>query len=91
MIVVTTPTGKIGSRVIPHLLAASERVRVVVRDLSKLSSAIRERLETVTGSLDDETVMDKALNGADRVFLVVPPSFTDNNNEAYYLRFTQQH
>ena len=89
MIVVTTPTGKIGSRVIPHLLAANEKVRVIVRDPSKLSSAIRERVETVTGSLDDEAVMEKALKGADSVFLVVPPSFIDNNDEAYYLRFTR--
>ena len=89
MIVVTTPTGKIGSQVIPHLLAANERVRVVVRDPSKLPAAVRERVETVTGSLDDEAVMDKALKGADSVFLVVPPSFTDNNDEAYYLRFTR--
>ena len=89
MIVVTTPTGKIGSQVIPHLLAANERVRVVVRDPSKLSSVIRERIETVTGSLDDEGVMEEALKGADSVFLVVPPSFTDNNDESYYLRFTR--
>ena len=89
MIVGTTPTGKIGSRVIPHLLAANERVRVVVRDRSKLPFAVRERVETVTGSLDDETVMEIALKGADSVFLVVPPSFTDNNDEAYYLRFTR--
>jgi uncharacterized protein YbjT (DUF2867 family) len=61
---------------------------VVVRDPSKLSPAIRERIESVTGSLDDEAVMQKAFKGADSVFLVVPPSFTDNNDEAYYLRFT---
>ena len=32
MIVVTTPSGKIGSQVIPHLLAADETLRVVARD-----------------------------------------------------------
>ena len=89
MIVVTTPTGKIGSQVIPHLLAANEPVRVIVRDPNKLDSAIRRRVEIVTGSLDDESVMDRALKGAESLFLVVPPSFTDNNDEAYYLRFTQ--
>ena len=50
MIVVTTPTGKIGSQVIPHLLAANEAVRVVVRDPSKLSSQVRDKVEIVTGS-----------------------------------------
>ena len=33
--------------------------------------------------------MTKALQGAESVFLVVPPSFKDNNDEAYYLRFTR--
>ena len=89
MIVVTTPTGKIGSQVIPHLLAAKEAVRIVVRDPSKLAPEIREQVEIVTGSLDDEAVLDQALKGAESVFLVVPPSFTDKGDVAYYLRFTR--
>jgi uncharacterized protein YbjT (DUF2867 family) len=89
MIVVTTPTGKIGSQVVSHLLAANEALRVVVRDSSKLASEVRERVEIVTGSLDDEAVMEQALEGAESAFLVVPPSFTDNNDESYYLRFTR--
>ena len=89
MIVVTTPTGKIGSQVLTHLLTANEAVRVVVRDPSKLASEVRERVELVTGSMDDEVVMERALQGAESVFLVVPPSFTDNNDTAYFLRFTR--
>ena len=88
MIVVTTPTGKIGSRLIPHLLAADAAVRVVVRDPSKLDPAIRGRVDIVTGSLDDEAVMERALKDARSLFLVVPPSFADNNDTAYYLKFT---
>ena len=88
MIVVTTPTGKIGSQVIPHLLAAKETVRVIVRDASKLTSEIRDQVDVVTGSLDDQTTMDRAFEGAESAFLVVPPSFSDNNDVAYYLRFT---
>ncbi len=89
MIVVTTPTGKIGSQVIPHLLAANEAVRVVARDPLKLAPEVRNRVEVVTGSLDDEAVMQQALEGAESVFLVVPPSFSDNNDAEYYLRFTR--
>ena len=88
MIVVTTPTGKIGSQVVPHLLSANQQVRVVVRDPAKLSQEVRDRVEVVIGSLDDEAVMQRAMKGAESVFLVVPPSFTDNNDAAYYLRFT---
>ena len=89
MIVVTTPTGKIGSQVLPHLLRAGEAVRVVVRDPSKLAKDLRERVNIVSGSLDDETTMEKALEGAESVFLVVPPSFSENNDAEYYLRFTR--
>ena len=89
MIVLTTPTGKIGSKVIPYLLEVNEAVRVVVRNPSKLPSEIRDRVETVTGSMDDEAVMSQALKGAESVFLVVPPSFKDNNDTDYYLRFTR--
>ncbi len=89
MIVVTTPKGKIGSQVIPHLLAAKESVRVVVRDASRLAPEIREKVDVVTGSLDDTGTMEKALRDAESVFLVVPPSFSDNNDAEYYLRFTR--
>ena len=89
MIVVTTPTGKIGSQVIPHLLAANEAVRVVARDPSRLAPEVRNRVEVVTGSLDDEVIMQQALEGAESLFLVVPPSITDNNDADYYLRFTR--
>ncbi len=37
VVVVTTPTGNIGSQVVPHLLAANEALRVVVRDPAKLA------------------------------------------------------
>lgn len=78
MIVVTTPTGKIGSQVVPHLLNAGEAVRVVVRDPSKLARELRDTVDIVNGSLNDEATMEKALDGAESVFLVVPPSFSDN-------------
>ncbi len=89
MIVVTTPTGNIGSKVVSHLLVADVPVRVIARDPSKLSATVRKRVEIITGSLEDEAVMEEALKGAESVFLVVPPSLTDNNDEAYYLRFTR--
>ena len=40
MIVVTTPTGNIGSKILAPLLAAGESVRVIARDPSKLAPAV---------------------------------------------------
>lgn len=73
MIVVTTPTGQIGSQVVAHLLAAGAPVRVVVRDESRLATAVRDRVEVVEGSHGDPSTVDKAFSGADAVFFLVPP------------------
>ena len=52
MIVVTTPTGKIGSQVVKHLIAAHEAVRVIARDPSKLAPEFSGNVEVVEGSSD---------------------------------------
>src|SRR5579862_9831517 len=89
MIVVTTPTGHIGSQVVENLLAANETVRVIARDPARLPAGVRARIEIVQGSSDDEGVLMRALEGAESLFLVVPPSLTTNDVSEYYLRFTR--
>ena len=87
MIVVTTPTGQIGSQVVQNLLAANEAVRVIARDPAKLPAEVRAKVEIVQGSSDDEAVLMRALDGAESLFLLVPPSFTTNDDMAYHLQF----
>src|SRR5882757_6895230 len=89
MMVVTTPTGQIGSQVVQSLLAANEAVRVIARDPSRLPADIHARVEIVQGSSDDQGVLMCALKGAESLFLVVPPSFTTNDAMDYYLQFTR--
>jgi len=89
MIAVTTPTGHIGSQVVANLLAANEAVRVIARDPSRLAAEVRAKVEIVKGSSDDESVLIRALEGAESLFLVVPPSFSTNDVREYYLRFTR--
>jgi uncharacterized protein YbjT (DUF2867 family) len=89
MIVVTTPTGHIGSQVVQNLLAAGEAVRVIARDPAKLSPGVRPKVEIVQGSSDDEAVVMRALEGAEGLFLVVPPSFTTTDDKEHYLQFTR--
>jgi uncharacterized protein YbjT (DUF2867 family) len=88
MIVVTTPTGQIGSQVVKSLLDANETVRVIVRDAAKLTPEVRDRVEVVEGSHDDLAVVAMACEGAESFFLVVPPSFTTTDSLAYYMSFT---
>lgn len=89
MIVVTTPTGQIGSQVVQNLLAANQQVRVIVRDPAKLPAEVRSKVDAVQGSSDDESVLSKAFEGAESLFWVVPPSFRTNNVREYYLQFTR--
>lgn len=90
MIVVTTPTGDIGSQVLPTLLArAPGDVRVVVRDPGRLPGAVLERVEVVPGSHGDPDVVAKAFAGAEAVFWVVPPDARAPSPDAAYSGFTR--
>ena len=73
MIVVTTPTGNIGSQVLKDLLANKEPIRVIVRDPDRLAPEARKRVEVVVGSHGDSAVDTRAFQDADSVFWVVPP------------------
>ncbi|MFJ9733737.1 NAD(P)H-binding protein [Streptomyces sp. NPDC101171] len=84
MIVVTTPTGQIGSRLTRRLLDEDKEVRVVVRDASRL-----EHVEVIRGSHDDPAVLDKALPGAEALFWLVPPNPQAPSAEAHYLQFAR--
>jgi uncharacterized protein YbjT (DUF2867 family) len=87
MIVVTTPTGKIGSELVPRLLAAGETVRVIAREPSRLSPQIRGRVDVTKGSIDDPGVLSTAFEGAEAVFLLVPFPFKAEDIVKHYARF----
>ena len=89
MIVLTTPTGKIGSQVLKNLLAAKADVRVIARNPAKLAPEVRAKVEIVQGSMDDEKVLARAFGGAESVFHVVAPSFAADNVMESYLRFAR--
>ncbi|MFD4629302.1 NAD(P)H-binding protein [Streptomyces sp. NPDC058284] len=87
MIVITAPTGNIGSHLLPLLLDSApvrgEELRVVVRDPARLPDAVRERVEVITGSHGDAEVVDRAFDGADAVFWLVPPDSSLTPDAAY--------
>lgn len=89
MIVVTTPTGQIGSQVLSRLIATDEELRVIVRDPSRLPVEVRERAEVVVGSHDRSDVLASALAGADSVLWVVPPDPRTPSVADHYLNFTR--
>src|SRR5688572_20190774 len=87
-ILVTNPTGRIGRRILPELLAPEFSARVIVRDPSRLPKEIRERVEVVRGSADDLATLQLALYGVEALFWCVPTeSSQETNVEHYYERF----
>ncbi|SEN96501.1 NAD(P)H-binding protein [Paenibacillus sp. OV219] len=89
MIVITTPTGQIGRQVLDNIFASTEAIRVIVRDPSRLSPRLLERVEIVQGSHDDIDVVTKAFEGADCVLWLVPPNSRAENPMSHYLNFTR--
>ncbi|MEU1816962.1 NAD(P)H-binding protein [Streptomyces roseifaciens] len=75
-IVVTTPTGHVGSRVVRLLLQAGVRPRVLVRDPARLDEATRARVDVHRGDLTDAGFVREAVAGAGTVFWVDPTPHT---------------
>ncbi|MFG2721201.1 NAD(P)H-binding protein [Streptomyces sp. NPDC048416] len=92
MIVITAPTGHIGSRLLDILLnevpERRDELRVIVRDPRKLTEEVRSRVDVVTGAHDDADVIDRAFAGADAVFWLVPPNPRAPSLDAAYSGFT---
>ncbi len=89
MIVVTAPTGNIGKQVLADLLKSDEAVRVIVRDASKLPAGASQRVEVIEGSHGDREIVNRAFEGADSVFWLVPSDMQAKDVTAAYVDFTK--
>ncbi|MGY2002589.1 NmrA family NAD(P)-binding protein [Blastococcus sp. SYSU DS1024] len=81
-IVVTTPTGSVGSRVVRLLLQAGQRPTLLLRDAGRLDPATRALVDTVEGDQRDVDVVLRATEGADALYWVNPPTDDDDPVEA---------
>ncbi|MFO0554360.1 MAG: NAD-dependent epimerase/dehydratase family protein [Polyangiaceae bacterium] len=66
-ILVTGATGKVGSRLVKHLLQRGDRVRALVRDPEQAASTLGARVERVKGDLLDADSLAVAVRDADTV------------------------
>jgi uncharacterized protein YbjT (DUF2867 family) len=87
-ILVTTPTGKIGRRVLRELLDPEFEVRVVARDPARVPASLRQRVEVVGGSTSDAATLGRALDGMEALFWCVPAeSSQETHVERHYEAF----
>jgi uncharacterized protein YbjT (DUF2867 family) len=82
-IVVTTPTGKVGSRVTRLLLQAGVRPTLFLRDPSKLDGETRELADVVQGDQFDPEAVLGATEGADALYWVNPPVMGEDTVAAW--------
>ncbi|KAF0845564.1 NmrA family NAD(P)-binding protein [Nocardia caishijiensis] len=85
-IVVTTPTGHVGSRVVRLLVQAGVRPRVLMRHPGRLDGALRDLVDVVPVDQGDADAVVRATEGADRLFWVDPPALVDGDPVAGYAR-----
>jgi len=85
-IVITGATGNIGSRLSEALLARGEKVRVVGRSADRLKALAAKGAEPFAGSVEDETAMRHAFEGASAVFAMIPPNYAAPEARVYQNR-----
>lgn len=85
-IAITTPTGNIGSRLVQLLLDARADLTLLLRDPNRLDAALRERVRTEQGELQDRTFVERATRGADALFWITPNDPTAPDLHAWYER-----
>ncbi len=75
MFVVVGATGNTGSAVADTLLSRKQPVRIVVRSADKGAAWKAKGAEIAVASLDDVPALTKAFQGANGVYLLVPPNY----------------
>jgi uncharacterized protein YbjT (DUF2867 family) len=71
-IVVTTPTGHVGSRVVQLLLQGGARPTLLARSPARLDPRVIERADVVQADQADADAVVRATRGADALFWVAP-------------------
>jgi len=75
MFVIAGANGHVGFVAAHKLLAAGQKVRVIVHANNRKEHWEEEGAEVAVGSLDDEAFLTQTLKGADGFFTLTPPNF----------------
>lgn len=80
MILVIGGTGNIGKSVVEGLLGKGQKVRVLTRDAKTAGQAFQQA-DVVQGDLDDAASLARAMEGAEKLFLVTPAASGSDQDE----------
>jgi uncharacterized protein YbjT (DUF2867 family) len=76
MFLVMGITGKVGGATARHLLAQGRKLRALVRDREKAASWADQGVELVDGDWSDAVAIQRALEGVEGAFLMLPAVWT---------------
>jgi uncharacterized protein YbjT (DUF2867 family) len=82
-IAVTTPTGNVGRHVLRLLAQAGERPRALMRHPDRLPQDAQPFVDAVAVDQFDAASVERATEGVDSLYWVVPPSELDDPLEGY--------
>ena len=82
-IVVTTPTGNVGSLLSRLLVRAGIRPRLLARDAARIDPALRASADVVELDQGDRDAVAAATRGADALYWVDPPTQDDDPLDGY--------
>jgi uncharacterized protein YbjT (DUF2867 family) len=86
-ITVTTPTGHIGSKLVPQLLEHGADVTVIARHPEKVKGLAAKGVKVVQGDHSDPVVVKRAIEGADSLFWLIPPPYGSHDPIGDYKKF----
>jgi uncharacterized protein YbjT (DUF2867 family) len=83
MYVVTGATGNTGRVIAETLLAKGKKVRAIGRNADHLQSLVAKGAEAFVGSVTDGSAMVRGFQGAEAVYVLIPPNSAAENFRAY--------
>jgi uncharacterized protein YbjT (DUF2867 family) len=89
MYVVTGTTGNTGSVVATHLLEAGKKVRGIGRSAERLQRLAQKGGEPFVADLTDREALAKAFQGAEAVYVMIPPNYSAPEVSAYQHAVTE--
>src|SRR5690349_17240306 len=78
-IVVTTPTGQIGSKLANILLDQKSDVTLIARHPEKVTDLARRGAKIISGEHSDPAIVEQAVRGADALFWLTPSEMTSHD------------